>query len=399
MTAVSPPGAAVIGTGFIGTLHVETLRRLGVPVHGVLGSSPARGAARAAEIGVGHAYATLDDLLADERVQVVHVTSPNHAHFEQVRAILQAGRHVICEKPLAMDSVQSAEMVRLARASGRIAAVCYNIRFYPLNQQARGMVEAGELGEVRFVTGRYHQDWLARPTDWNWRLESGLGGALRSVGDIGTHWIDLTSFITGLRVSSVLAELVTFLPERRRPAGPVETFAAGAGAGETVAIDTDDRGDDPAPLRKWRQGGDVDQPGQSGQQELPALGHRRGDGFRGLGQRTPGPFVPRPPGGGQPGADARLHPDECARHRSGQPAAGTCRGVCRQLLLLLPRGLCGYCRRGAARGQCLGQFRGRSLRDAVLRRRAPVRTRGRLGRRRRGARRRGSGRSVMRVLP
>ena len=240
MTAVSPPGAAVIGTGFIGTLHVETLRRLGVPVHGVLGSSPARGAARAAEIGVGHAYATLNDLLADERVQVVHVTSPNHAHFEQVRASLLAGRHVICEKPLAMDSVQSAEMVRLAQASGRIAAVCYNIRFYPLNQQARGMVEAGELGEVRFVTGRYHQDWLARPTDWNWRLESGLGGALRSVGDIGTHWIDLTSFITGLRVSSVLAELVTFLPERQRPAGPVETFAAGAGAGETVAIDTDD---------------------------------------------------------------------------------------------------------------------------------------------------------------
>lgn len=186
------------------------------------------------------AYPTLDDLLSDHRVDVVHVTSPNHAHYPQVKAILAAGKHVICEKPLAMTAAQSAEMLALARASGKVCAVCYNIRFYPLNQQAHGMVAAGDLGDIRFVTGHYHQDWLAKPTDWNWRLEADRGGALRSVGDIGTHWLDLVSFIAGRRVRSVLVDLVTFMPERQRPTGPVATFATAAGATAPARIDTDD---------------------------------------------------------------------------------------------------------------------------------------------------------------
>jgi predicted dehydrogenase len=233
-------GAAVIGTGFIGSVHLQMLRRLGVQVRGVLGSTPERGAEAAAALGVAQAYGSLDDLLSDDTVDVVHVTSPNHAHYPQVKAILGAGKHVVCEKPLAMTSAQSAEMVEIAKASGKVAAVCYNIRFYPLNQQAHGMVKAGELGEIRFVTGHYHQDWLAKPTDWNWRLRSEMGGALRSVGDIGTHWVDLTSFVTGLKAEAVMAELATFIPERQRPKGPVATFSSGAGETETVAIDTDD---------------------------------------------------------------------------------------------------------------------------------------------------------------
>ncbi len=233
-------GTAVIGTGFIGSVHVQMLRRLGVRVRGVLGSSPERGAAAAQAMGVEHAYGSLDDLLSDGSVDVVHVTSPNHAHYGQVKAILGAGKHVVCEKPLAMTSAESAEMVEIAQASGKVAAVCYNIRFYPLNQQAHGMVRDGALGEIRLVTGHYHQDWLAKPGDWNWRLRSEMGGALRSVGDIGTHWVDLTSFVAGLKAEAVMAELATFIPERQRPTGPVATFASGAGETETVAIDTDD---------------------------------------------------------------------------------------------------------------------------------------------------------------
>jgi predicted dehydrogenase len=236
------PGAALIGTGFIGTVHLGALRRLGVPVAGVLGSSGARGAERARALGVERAYGSLEELLDDPAVEVVHVTSPNHAHYGQVRAILAAGRHVVCEKPLAMTAVQSAEMAALARASGKVAAVCYNTRFYPLNQQARGMVEDGSLGEPRLITGHYHQDWLAKPTDWNWRLEPEAGGALRAVGDIGTHWLDLTSFIAGMQPSDVFADLATFLPERQRPAGPVETFREAAGATEAVRIATEDAG-------------------------------------------------------------------------------------------------------------------------------------------------------------
>ncbi|MEM8665009.1 MAG: Gfo/Idh/MocA family oxidoreductase, partial [Pseudomonadota bacterium] len=231
--------AAVIGTGFIGGVHVQMLRRAGVTVRGVLGSSPERGQAGANAHGVAHAYATLDELLADD-VDVVHVTTPNDAHYPQVKAILAAGKHVICEKPLAMTAAQSAEMAALANASGKICAVCYNLRFYPLNQQAHGMVAGGDIGAPRFLTGHYHQDWLSLPADWNWRLESDRGGALRSVGDIGTHWVDLTTFITGLRLEAVMADLITFLPERQKPTGPVETFSAAEGGTTPVNIDTDD---------------------------------------------------------------------------------------------------------------------------------------------------------------
>lgn len=233
-------GAAIIGTGFIGGVHLGALRRLGVNVRGVLGSSAERGAEAARAMGVARAYPDLDTLLGDDAVDVVHVTSPNHTHYPQVKAILAAGKHVICEKPLSMDSAQSAEMAELARASGKIAAVCYNIRFYPLNQHARGMVAAGELGHPRFVTGHYHQDWLAHRSDWNWRLEVDSGGALRSVGDIGTHWVDLVSFIIGEKAEAVFADLTTFLPERDKPVGPVATFATSTGATEAQEIKTDD---------------------------------------------------------------------------------------------------------------------------------------------------------------
>ena len=218
-------GAAVIGGGFIGTVHVEALRRLGVHVHGILASSPERSAERATQLGVARGYSSLEDLLGDERVEIVHVTSPNHLHHPQVRLILESGRHVVCEKPLAMTAEESGDLVDLAASSGKVNAVNFNIRFYPLNQHAQELVATGELGDVRLVTGRYFQDWLLLDTDWNWRLEPNRGGALRAVGDIGSHWLDLLAFITGQRITSVMADLATFIPTRRQPTGPVETFS------------------------------------------------------------------------------------------------------------------------------------------------------------------------------
>ncbi|MEX1296390.1 MAG: Gfo/Idh/MocA family oxidoreductase [Candidatus Limnocylindrales bacterium] len=241
MERFSDIGAAVIGSGFIGTVHIENLRRLGVDVRGVLGSSPERGQLAAERIGLPRAYDSLEELLEDPAVDAVHVTSPNQLHFPQVKQILAAGRHVVCEKPLAVTSAESAELVELAAASDRISAVNYNIRFYPLNQHAHQMVRDGELGEPRLVHGHYIQDWLLLDTDWNWRLEPAKGGDLRAVGDIGTHWIDLTSFITGSRVASVMADLSTFVKVRLQPTGPVETFSQERAA-DTVATEmtTDD---------------------------------------------------------------------------------------------------------------------------------------------------------------
>jgi predicted dehydrogenase len=234
-------GAAVIGSGFIGTVHIEALRRLGVQVHGLLGSTAQRGAVSAERLGVPRAYASLDELLHDDRVEVVHVTSPNHLHHPQVKAILAAGRHVVCEKPLAMTSEESAELVRVAAESGRINAVNFNIRFYPLNQHVADLARDRRLGEIRLVSGHYFQDWLLLDTDWNWRLEPALGGSLRAVGDIGSHWLDLVAFMTGLRITEVMADLHTFIPTRRQPAGPVETFSTERAA-DTVAreIGTED---------------------------------------------------------------------------------------------------------------------------------------------------------------
>ena len=241
MERFSDIGAAVIGSGFIGTVHIEALRRLGVNVRGVIDASPELAEAAAARLGLPLAYPDLDAALADPEVDIIHVTSPNQYHYPQVKAILAAGKHVICEKPLAVTSDESRELVSLAAASDRITAVNFNIRFYPLNQHARRMVADGELGDVRLITGHYFQDWLLLDTDWNWRLEPDKGGTLRAVGDIGSHWIDLTNFIAGQKVQSVMADLSTFVKVRQKPIGEVETFSQERAANtEPVEMTTDD---------------------------------------------------------------------------------------------------------------------------------------------------------------
>jgi len=233
---LSEIGAAVVGTGFIGVVHVEALRRLGVQVHGVVGSSSARATARARDAGLPPAYDSFEAMLADDRVDVVHITSPNHLHHQHAKAALGAGKHVVCEKPLAMTPAESADLLESAERSGLVHAVNFNLRFYPVCQHVHGMVASSELGAIRLVSGHYLQDWLLLDTDWNWRLEPSLGGELRAVADIGSHWMDLTSFLTGRRITAVMADLATFIKTRRKPAGPVETFAAGGGA-NTVSQD------------------------------------------------------------------------------------------------------------------------------------------------------------------
>jgi predicted dehydrogenase len=214
--------AGVVGTGFIGAVHVDALRRLGVEVLGVVGSSPGRAAAKT----LAPVVESYEALLADERVDVVHLTTPNALHHPQVKQALAAGKHVVCEKPLAVTSAQSAELVDLAERSGLVHCTNFNVRFYPIAQEARARVLAGEVGDVWNVHGGYLQDWLSLPTDWNWRLEQDKAGELRAVGDIGSHWLDLVQFVTGLEVVELLADLGTAIPVRQRPRGEVETFAS-----------------------------------------------------------------------------------------------------------------------------------------------------------------------------
>ena len=239
MTAVNELRAGVVGTGFIGGVHVEALRRLGVAVAGVVGSTPARGAQAAARWGLP-SHDSYESLLADAAVDVVHITTPNDRHFEQAKAALLAGKHVVCEKPLAMTSEETGELVELARSTGLVAAVNFNIRFYPLVHEMRERIRSGSTGTPFLVTGSYLQDWLLNDTDWNWRVESARGGGLRVVGDLGSHWFDLASFVTGQKISEVMADLTTFIPTRRRPVGKVATFARSTGETEDYAVSSED---------------------------------------------------------------------------------------------------------------------------------------------------------------
>jgi len=240
-------GVALIGTGFIGPIHVEALRRAGQQVVGILGSSPARSQAAAEKYGIPRAYASFEELLGDRAVQAVHITSPNRHHAEQTAAAMRAGKHVLCEKPLAMTSAESAALLQLARETGVHAGVCYNVRFYPLCHEARARVAAGEAGPLLHVTGSYVQDWLLKETDFNWRVLASEGGELRAIADIGTHWLDLLQFIAGDEVTAVCADLQTVHPVRKRPSGvsSVETFQADRATpvhDEEIAIDTEDAG-------------------------------------------------------------------------------------------------------------------------------------------------------------
>src|SRR6266568_1025978 len=232
--------AAVIGLGFVGRAHLEALRRVGVPVRGMLGGSRERDEQLRESLGLPRAYASLDDLAADPSVTVVHVCTPNHVHFDQATRMLRAGKHVLCEKPLAMDSRESEMLVKLAKDCRRVGGVAYNLRYYPLCLEAKAAVVGGVIGQPRLVHGSFLQDWLLFPIDWNWRLDPKLGGELRAVSDIGTHWLDLMMWITGRKVTEVCADLATVVSVRQRPRGRVETFQKAASLEhDDVPITTD----------------------------------------------------------------------------------------------------------------------------------------------------------------
>lgn len=214
----------IVGTGFIGPAHLEALRRNNVSVVGLVESTTDLAVEKAAELGIPKAYESFEALLGDPHIDSVHLATPNYLHYKQAKAALLAGKHVICEKPLATTSEETADLVRIAKESGKVNVINFNIRFYPMVQQARSMVQGGEIGDLFILQGSYLQDWLLLPTDWNWRLEPDLGGSIRAVGDIGSHWLDLMSFISGLKVKEVFADFKTFHPIRKKPLKELETF-------------------------------------------------------------------------------------------------------------------------------------------------------------------------------
>jgi predicted dehydrogenase len=230
----------------MGRVHLEGVRRLGfVDVVAVVGSSVEKARQLADTFGVEHASADYRSMLATGEVDAVHVCTPNVQHYPMAAAALDAGKHVLCEKPLAMTSGEAADLVARATAKRRRNATCHNLRYYPMVQQLRRLRESGELGEILVAQGTYSQDWLLYDTDWNWRIDAKDAGSLRAMGDIGSHWCDLMEHVTGLRIASVCADLATFHKTRKRPLQSVETFAGKMGATadtRETAVDTEDFG-------------------------------------------------------------------------------------------------------------------------------------------------------------
>jgi predicted dehydrogenase len=236
--------AAIFGTGFMGKVHTEALRRLGnVEVAVVAASSQSTADNFARSLNIPKATADWRSTLKD--VDAVHICTPNVLHYPMALAALQAGTNVLCEKPLTMTTAEARELNSIAIHKKLANCVNHNLRFYPVVQQARAMIAAGELGEILVVNGTYFQDWLLHDTDWNWRVQAESGGALRAMGDIGSHWMDMIQHVTGLRITALCADLATFHKTRKRPHGSVETFTGknlNPSDFDEVPIDTDDFG-------------------------------------------------------------------------------------------------------------------------------------------------------------
>jgi len=238
---------AIFGTGFMGRVHTEGVRRLGnVEVAGIAGSTAASARRLADDLSIDRSTGDYRELLADPAIDAVHVCTPNALHFPMAMAALEARKHVLCEKPLAVSVTEAREMVGLAKRKNLANCTFHNLRYYPQVQNMRGIREAGELGDVQVVQGTYSQDWLLYDTDWNWRIETGPS---RAFADIGTHWCDMVEHVTGLRITALCADLQTFHKTRRKPVLPegagVETFSGKTSAPSAyteVAVSTEDFG-------------------------------------------------------------------------------------------------------------------------------------------------------------
>jgi predicted dehydrogenase len=230
---------AIVGTGFIGAVHAHAVRAAGGEVVGVAASTPERTRAAVDRLRARRPYDSVDEVLADAEVDVVHVCTPNHLHADLAGRALEAGKHVVCEKPLATSVEDAARLTELAAATGLCAAVPFAYRFYPTVREARQRIASGESGTVHLIHGTYLQDWLLSPDDDNWRVEADLGGASRAFADIGSHWCDLAEFVTGQRIARLSARTATAVPQRRR-GGHREAFARDANTGEARTVATED---------------------------------------------------------------------------------------------------------------------------------------------------------------
>lgn len=208
---------AIIGLGYIGEVHLKILRGLpGVNVVGVYDADRARMEQIAKLYGIEHTALSADELIDNDRIDVYHNCTPNHLHFQLNKRILQKGKHLLSEKPLALSAAEAKELKDLAKEQSVLTAINFCYRYYPVVQEARLRVLAGGIGKPRMVKGNFLQDWLLYETDYNWRLDRAYTGLSNTMADIGSHWCDIAQFLTGSQIVSVMGDAQTLVPERKK---------------------------------------------------------------------------------------------------------------------------------------------------------------------------------------
>ena len=210
--------AAVVGTGFIGRVHARSARLAGARLVGVAGSSPEKGRVAAEEVGAEHAFASGEELVEADGLDVVHICTPNHLHEPLALKALAAGKHVVLEKPVALDGAGAERVAGAAAEAGRVVTVPFAYRFHPMARVARARATRGDTGRLLSVHGAYLQDWLATPHDDDWRVDASLGGPSRAFADIGSHLVDLVEFVSGDRIVRLNASTRTvYSPGAAKP--------------------------------------------------------------------------------------------------------------------------------------------------------------------------------------
>jgi predicted dehydrogenase len=230
--------AGIIGPQIIGTVHCQALRAIGVEVAGVAASSAERAREHAVRLGVATAFATASDLIHADEIDTVHICTPNHLHAPLCQEALQAGKHVICEKPLATTLMDAHDVLRLANQTNLVHAVCYCYRYYTMPQLLRQWALSGRLGRVHLMQGSFLLDEILLQTnDQHWMLDPSRIGPSLSLADIGVHWWDLVEFVSGQRaVEVVCANNVMRGPNPRSDDSDALLMRLDGGAIATAAI-------------------------------------------------------------------------------------------------------------------------------------------------------------------
>lgn len=229
-------GMGIVGVGFVGPHHIDAVRRLGyVDIVAVADLNEKLAREKADQLHVPKAYGSYEALIDDPDVHVVHNATPNYLHYPVNVAVINKGKHIVCDKPLAMTAAEAKKLLDLANEAGVVHAVTFGYRGNPLVQHARAAVARGEIGRPHFIHGYYLQDWLLKDTDYSWRLEPDKSGISSALGDIGSHWCDLVQHVSGLRITHVLGDITTVIPKRKKPRAAREAFQT-KGADDTFDL-------------------------------------------------------------------------------------------------------------------------------------------------------------------